>query len=62
MVLSYLSIWTQRAGRDKEPAKVILLVEPSMYQQRKMKKSAKSNELVGDCEDVEDGVANDEAQ
>ena len=53
MIPSSLSIWTQRAGRvgrDKEPAGAILLVEPSVYQQRK-KKNANSNESAGDCED-----------
>jgi hypothetical protein len=59
MVLPSLSVWTQhlgRAGRSGEPATVILLVEPSVYQLKKLKNIARSgDEGDEDHEDEDEG-------
>ena len=65
MVPSSLSVWTQRAGRagrDKEPAEAILLVEPSVYQARKKRGKNDNKKQVDQPEQEEDEHTDEEDQ
>jgi len=64
MIPPSLAVWTQcggRAGRDKEPAEAILLVEPSDYQAPKKGKNDNKKQ-TDQLEDEEDDHNDEEDQ
>jgi bloom syndrome protein len=65
MVPSSLSVWIQRAGRagrDKDPAEAILLVEPSVYQTSKNRGKNDNKRQADQPEDEEDEHSDEEDQ